>query len=119
MNEYIDKEDDASSVRDGGDSTTYALDIQQSPYLIEWRHGSSGKFILTTEIAFESLHNRSSPIHHDLVIDDSEDEPIMAEDNADEWPRVIEFSQGQTFYGGYCLEALKEFDYEWFWVYIY
>lgn len=111
--EYIDHEGNGSDIWDsfdGGDIMDYPPDNQPIPNLIEWRLESSRNVILTTETPFEPICNPNSPIDHDPVIDHSEDEPIMIEDNLNRRPRVIKFILGQNFYDrGHFHDALKEF----------
>lgn len=99
--EFIDNEGDDSDIRDssnGRDNIDYTPDIPPIPVLIEWRPESSRNVTLTIETPFEPLHNPNSLINHDSIINDTENEPIMMEDNPDRRPRVIELFLGQMFY---------------------
>lgn len=57
----------------------YCLDSQPATDLMEWWSKASGNFPLITESIFDSLCNLSRLIHHDIVINDSDDEPVMVE----------------------------------------
>lgn len=64
----------------------------------------------TTESSLEPIHNPSSLILHNVIINDPEDAPVMVEDDHDRRPRAIEFTFGQSFYKWrHFLDVLKEF----------
>lgn len=61
------------------------------------------------ESLLELLNNPGSPILYDVVISDSEDEPVMVEADPGLRPRITEFILGQSFYDiGHFHDMLKE-----------
>lgn len=68
-------------------------DEMEVPNFMDRRPKASGDFRLTTESPFEPLRNPSPTIHRDVVINDSEDDPVMVEDN----PSYVVFTSSKLF----------------------
>lgn len=62
-----------------GETTRTTLPTLPATNLMNWRSEVSQNFPLKTEYSFEPLCNPSNLIHHDAVINDSEDEPVLVE----------------------------------------
>lgn len=73
------------------------FESQAATDLIEWKSEYSGNVPLTTDTSFKSLHNPNIPIHHDVVIYNSENEQELVEDDPDRRSRAHEFAIMNTF----------------------
>lgn len=66
---------------DGRDEIKIPLERQQATDLMYWMQEDSSNFPLTLESLLELLRNPGSPILHNVLINDSEDEMVMLEAN--------------------------------------
>lgn len=67
------------------------------------------KFFSNNRVTFKSLCKPSSPIHHDIVINGFEEEPVILEDDPNRRLKEIEFTLRKTFSNkGHFYDALKE-----------
>lgn len=70
----------------------------QPTTMLHWRPEASGNVpYITIHATFEALRNLSSLMHDDAIIENSDDEPIIMEDDLCWRLREIEYTIGQTY----------------------
>lgn len=70
--------------------TVHPPESQLATNLMGCSPEASGNFhYMTTNSTFEPPRNSSSSVHHDVIIDDSKDEPLTLEDNQGRRPMDI------------------------------
>lgn len=83
----------ASMMMAPGARIQVTLSIARQPPILFTREWRPRNFCLTTESTFKALHNPNNPIHHDVVINNSEDESVMEEDDSGRRPRRLGHSR--------------------------